>query len=177
MTAIRTLLVTVLLATATCAHAQWYGTLALGVSDAKTTNVSGTEPSINFGAGYQFNKYLALEATYLALSRYESQSGSTTFTWKATGLGAMAVGFMPLGINWRLVGKAGVYALRSRDTEAVGSNTIRSDDNSMTIPSFALGVDYAFVDTTRARLLLEHIDGDKELDSIQQVSVGIVVGF
>ncbi|HSW06493.1 OmpA family protein [Aquabacterium sp.] len=129
-----------LLASAT--HAQdtsfAYGGLSLGQARAKIDEerisasllgaglISSTmvrdesSPAYKLFAGYQFNRYLALEGGYFNLGKFGFTSttvpaGSLTGEIKLQGVNADVLGMLPLGERFALFGRVGAQYARARD--------------------------------------------------------------
>ena len=85
--------------------------------------------------GYQFNKYLGIEGSYINLGSYAVSNGNTI---EPTGWGILLVGTLPIpNSNLSLVGKAGEYRMRQKmDPSGIADNTWS--------PAFGAGLKYNF---------------------------------
>jgi len=111
-------------------------------------------------AGYQFNPYLAAEGGYADLGSFKvSASGSITAipatlsgSDKATGFNLDAVGILPLGEGFGLLGRLGVFAWKLDATSTQtggglfppGSTATTSNSPTGTSADFGVGVKYDF---------------------------------
>ena len=147
----------------------WYGGLNLGRSH---LGLTGSELDNRFAGqgitsssslerrdtvyslvgGYQFNRNIALEGSYVNLGRFNYQStttapaaGSVTGRYGVRGFGVSAVGIVPLQQGFSIYGKAGLL-LASTELEASPSAGIATGASSSrsTSGSFGFGLSYDF---------------------------------
>jgi OmpA-OmpF porin, OOP family len=112
-------------------------------------------------AGYQFNPYVAVEGGYADLGNFKvSASGNITAipaslnaSDKASGFSLDAVGTLPVGEGFGLLGRIGVFAWKLDATSSVsgggfgvpGQGPVTSSDSpSGTSADFGVGVKYDF---------------------------------
>jgi len=158
------------------ANAQPY--LFAGISQTRVTtrtapDTSGTDYStMQFGAGYRFNKYLSTELSYLGLGHYDTQQNS----WTASGFGAAVVGTMRMTGAWSMLGKAGFYRL---DSELVICCSTATKTSLGSLPAIALGVQYQATPELSVHGLFQMIGGKTgtDLDNIKMLSIGATLSF
>jgi len=96
--------------------------------------------------GYQFNKNVGLEASYVSLGTFNISSGSSIDLY---GAGVAVVGTLPLGKDFSLLGRGGVNRMRERINGGNADNT--------TSPTFGVGVKYDITTNWNARVEAERI--------------------
>lgn len=114
--------------------------------------------------GYGFGRYFAVEAGYVTLGSHSasfdfrsglSSVGTFNLDYKMTGVFADAVGIMPLGPKWALLGRVGVNAGRtSAKLDGDPLTIITSGDNrekTKVREKFGLGAQYAFTPSLTLR--------------------------
>lgn len=185
MTTIRTLLAVALLALAGPAWAQFYVWGAGGSAklDARTLpNVSGRDTvSAQLGAGWGFNRFLAVEAGYLSTPSYDALTPSLNAFWSADGYTLAAVGSIPLGPSWSIIGKLGVWdakaEFRTVTVPAGARTTTKTDLGSR--PLLGFGIEYSLGEHLHLRALYEQIDGkaSQELHKLEMLSFGFVLRY
>lgn len=127
--------------------------------------------------GYQFNPYFALEGEY---TDFGNPEGSLTPPSLGTGsvepesIGIAAVGFLPIGEQFKLLGKAGFHSFdlnpnRGRDLEDV------IGDDSSTDPYYGVGGQYDFNSNWSLRAEYTRFEfGDADND---EISLGLQYTF
>ncbi|WP_284616010.1 outer membrane beta-barrel protein [Aquabacterium humicola] len=175
--------VALLLAAASVAQAEGlYGGASLGQSDWKTEQLP------NFGVdrrdtagkvfgGWRFGPNFAAELGYARLGRARYTGGVIpgTVTLRGHGLYLDAVGTVPLGANFSVLARAGVFTGRARlDAPVAGS-----DADHGTRWKAGLGAEYAFNPQWAARIEWERyrfdVFGDK--GDVDLLSAGVRVNF
>ena len=97
--------------------------------------------------GYQFNKNLGVEASYVSLGTFNVSNGASIDLY---GAGIAVVGTLPLGKDFSLLGRGGVNRMRER------INPFGVADNT-TSPTFGAGVKYDINANWNARVEAERI--------------------
>jgi OOP family OmpA-OmpF porin len=123
----------------------FYGGLGLGESRADS-NRGLTDDKDNVWklfAGYQFNRYIAIEGGYADIGKFSASipSGSASFDTKL--LQVSAVGSLPLTTQWALTGKLGMARTDTDISGNVGGTPVASSDRD-TNPTYGVGVRYDF---------------------------------
>lgn len=152
----------------------WYGGINIGQSEAQDTSaseinstltgsgltVSGTsvddtDTGWKLFAGYQFNKYLALEGGYVNLGRFDATTTVTAINGTPItptsisanikvkdGLYIDAVGTLPISDSVSVFGKLGAYSLKT-ELSASGGGASASDSTRNSDLTYGVGVSYA----------------------------------
>ncbi|ROS01615.1 opacity protein-like surface antigen [Sinobacterium caligoides] len=153
----------------------------------------------NITAGYQFNTFFGLEASYYDFGSVDGKQTANGRNYKSSSdssaFGVAAVGTLPLGESWKLYGKLGAAQSRNNlkvawedheNPDESGSTTL--EDNGFT-PYYGAGVSYAVV--PNAEIYLEamqfaysgednsdHQEQNTEFDSdVLNTSLGIRLRF
>ena len=161
-----------LVVAAPCAHAQWYvgasagesrtsskggsqadQLLDLGFDDA-SSSVDDKDTAYRIHAGYQFHRYLAVEAGYVDLGRTSIHStvqptGSLDTRIKAKGFDLSAVGMLPLGEQFMVFARIGAFAAETRASfSGSGSVALSSGEETQkkrtTGAVYGIGATYNF---------------------------------
>jgi OOP family OmpA-OmpF porin len=184
----------------------WYGGLAVGQSEASidqdriragltglglaTTSFSTDEKDTAwrlFG-GYQFNRYLGLEAGYFNLGKFgfgagTQPAGTLNGQIKLQGLNLDLVGTLPLTERLALIGRVGAQYAQARDTfSGTGAVTVldpnpRADDTQLKL---GIGLQYAFSPSFLMRVEGERYrvnDAVGNLGDVSAVSLSLVFPF
>jgi OmpA-OmpF porin, OOP family len=184
-TFLTTLAATILLCVAGVASAQPYlwGGLGSAKADVRTSpDASGSDTgAFQLGAGWRFNKFFAVEAGYLDLPSYDGLTPSLNAFWTANGHTLAAIGNVPLGASWSLVGKLGVWDAKSElKVVAIpaGTTTVTKTDLGSR-PMIGAGVEFHTGPHFRLRAIYEQIQGKDtlELDKVRLFTLGMVVQF
>lgn len=97
------------------------------------------------GIGYEFNKYVGIEAGYISQGKITmanpSASGSTTQTEEIHGYTYDLVGRLPLNETFGLIASLGQRRLTGTDTLSGGGLPTRSQSASFTLSVLALGAE------------------------------------
>lgn len=164
---------------APAAHAadltNWYGGITIGQSEVQDasaseinstltgaglavsgTSVDDTDTGWKLFAGYQFNKYFALEGGYVNLGRFDANTTVTAVNGNPItptsisanikvkdGLYFDAVGILPVSETFSVFGKLGAYSLKTElSASAAGASASDSARNSDL--TYGVGVNYSF---------------------------------
>jgi len=191
----------------------WY--IGAGAGQSKANNpascsdLSGVFDPVNFSctsndtstgwklfAGYQFNPKFALEGTYVDLGNFKiSASGSViglpataSGSDKASGLSFDAVGALPIGEQFGLIGRIGVFAWMldssanvSVPGAAPGNSTSTSDKPSGVSLDVGVGAKYDFTQNVGVRAEWQRFasigNSDTGKSDIDLISASLVYRF
>jgi OmpA-OmpF porin, OOP family len=165
------------------------GVVATVTIDSSSLDKNGTAFGITFG--YQFTKYLAVEASYLDLGKAkieatgtytQADSGQIPFTasleLKSRGPAAAVVGVLPFGQGWQVDARVGGYFDRTEYTvtasDPTGSISGSESKNNAHLMAGA-GLGYSFGEHWSVRVDYLYFDkvGDKD---IYQTNVNLFSG-
>ena len=110
------------------AAAEAYIGLNVGSNQMNFTNI-GSSTAYNILGGYSFNQYVAAEVAYTDLGTASATGSGVTADIKGTQMSLAAVGFLPLGKDFALLGKLG-YASTKIDisgANVVGTSATKDD--------------------------------------------------
>ena len=131
-------------------------------------------------AGYRFSRNLALEAGYTNLGEMTARGPGGTATRESTAWELVGVGMLPMGNNFSLYGKAGVYR---GDTEG-RLNTVLltgTTDDKNTDLTFGAGLQFDMTRNVALRAEWQRykdMGGDQVGESDMDVlSLGVLVAF
>jgi OOP family OmpA-OmpF porin len=106
-----------------------------------TLSCDDTDTAYKVFGGYKFNKNLAVEAGYAPLGEVNASGGGVNITAEANVWDLVAVGMLPLGNNFSIFGKLGVY----NGKVEVSSNVPGiSGDKTTTDLTYGLGAQFDF---------------------------------
>jgi len=139
------------------AHAQPYIGLSIGQTDFDQSiteglitsgTVDNKDSGLKIYGGYQFNPNLALELAYVNLGEvsYSGTFFATPVTGgkvKASGLNFSGVGILPLGDEFALFAKLGLFAWDAKASDTTGGVPFSATADGADV-SFGLGASYAF---------------------------------
>jgi OOP family OmpA-OmpF porin len=139
-------------------------------------------------AGYQFNKYFALEGGYFDLGKFgytatTVPAGTLTGTIKLQGLNLDAVGILPITEKFSAFGRLGANYAEAKDSFVGTGAVIVTNPNPSkrdTNLKFGLGVQYAFNQSTAMRLEAERYiinDAVGNRGDIDLISLGLIYRF
>jgi OOP family OmpA-OmpF porin len=125
----------------------FYGGLGLGRSktDVNAGAVSGDDTTNAWKgfAGYQFNRYFAVEGGYLDLGRASATGPAGAVSTDSTAWQASLVGSLPLSQQFAFTGKLGVARTDTDMSGIVGGAPLATSDRT-TEPAYGLGLRYDF---------------------------------
>jgi OmpA-OmpF porin, OOP family len=192
------------------AHAQFYAGGSVGRSDISvdgnqksnefldlgfngaTTTTSDNDTAYRLFGGYMFNPYLSVEAAYVDFGRFDFQTvvdpaGSLTGKPKINGGELSIVGRFPIGDQFAVYGRAGLFYARTRTTyTADGSVELitgsESQRKNSTKGAYALGASYAFTSNVSLRAEWARYTGLGDdlvgfRSSANLISIGAVYSF
>lgn len=189
-----------LLLTMTAAHAEPYAFAGFGWARAKLDTAPPIDDRGTYfsaGVGYGFNRYLALEGSYVQASEFAGAQSATsggliTATGQSAemkGFGLAAIGSAPLGERFAVFAKAGVTRIvtnvttrTSVSTDAGAASVILSTNESETndtawSPSIGVGAWFNAAPNFRIRALAEQVNGSAPLERLRTFSLQAVVLF
>lgn len=156
----------------------WYGGVGIGQSDYRdysATSVSPRSEAWKTYAGYQFNKYLALEGGYVNLNDMTAFTGSTRTNIATDGWTLGAVVSYPITDKLAVTGKiGGAYLLADVKQKTGAGLTVRSGDDGYD-PNYGVGIRYALFDNVDLRAEWERFDRSNM--NIDLLSAGMAVKF
>lgn len=110
--------------------------------------------------GYQFNRYWGLEGQYiqLATAKYDLKRQSYSFhtDMKMSGVAINAVGILPLGESFSLLGKLGAAQMLLRDDYRYTDGDSGSYRESKTMPLIGFGAEYKLTPALALRAEYEY---------------------
>lgn len=178
-----------------------------GAGFAKTEAAGSSQTTVPAfaGFGYKLSSSVAIEAIYADLDtgrdHIQSSSstaplsgGGTTITstktqWRGKGPGAFLVGMHPISPTMSLVGKLGLYRIKSETTNStlvsnfptVGAFTSSATETTTTetisAPSIAIGLQEKASERVGIRAMLERVGGHGDFKHATNISVGILFSF
>ncbi len=155
-----------------------------------TTSISDRDRDSGYRlyAGYQFNRYWALEGGYFDLGKFGYTAntvplGSLTGDIRLKGLNLDLVGTLPLSDRFSLLGRVGANYADTNDTftstgavRVTNPNPTKRDTNY----KFGLGVQYAFNDALALRVEAERYrinDAVGNNGHVDMATIGLVYSF
>ena len=158
-----------------------------------SSSVDDTDTGYKLFAGYQFNTNFALEGGYVDLGKMKFSStvtaapagyvtGSISGDVKTkNGLYLDAVGILPVGNNFSVFGRLGVYSIKAELNASGPVGTVSSNDTGSDF-HWGIGAGYDFTNNVGARLEWERFNkvGNKDKTGEGDVdlwSAGIVYKF
>ena len=155
-----------------------------------TTSISDRDRDSGYRlyAGYQFNRYWALEGGYFDLGKFGYTAntvplGSLTGDIRLKGLNLDLVGTLPLSDRFSLLGRVGANYADANDTftstgavRVTNPNPTKRDTNY----KFGLGVQYAFNDALALRVEAERYrinDAVGNNGHVDMATIGLVYSF
>lgn len=153
-------------------------------------NQDTSETAWKLYAGYQFTKYLGVEAEYVDFGRYNFNGTATVppvgFAFngnvKIDGYGLVGVGTLPLSDSFSVLGKLGVfYSHESGSLTVLGLSAGGSDNK--TRATYGVGLKYAFNHNLSVRAEIERFpgmgssSGNTENVNVNLYSIGVGYKF
>lgn len=155
----------------------WYGGLGIGQSDYRdysATSVSPRSEAWKAYAGYQINKYVALEGGYVNLNDMTASSGATRTNIATDGWTLGAQLSYPITDKFAVTAKIGGAYLLADIKKKTGTVTVRSGDDGYE-PNYGVGVRYALLDNVDLRAEWERFDRSNM--NIDLLSAGMAMKF
>lgn len=156
----------------------WYGGVGFGQSDYRDYNATSINPRSEAWkayAGYQFNKYIALEGGYVNLNDMTAFTGSTRTNITTDGWTLGAQLSYPITDKFAVTGKlGGAYMLADVKQKTGAGVTVRTGDDGYE-PNYGVGVRYALLDNVDLRAEWERFDRSNM--NIDLLSAGMAVKF
>ena len=111
-------------------------------------------------SGYQFNKYLGVEGSYVNLNDMKAKTGTTVIGLDTSAWALAAVGSYPLTDKFSVMAKLGAAFVQNNTWTKVGTALAKriGDDNYQ--PYYGVGVSYALLDNFNLRAEWERFDLD-----------------
>ena len=186
--------------------AGWYGGISVGRSKAKiddaritrellngglaTTSISDDKTDVGYKlfGGYQFNRYIAVEAGYFDLGKFGFTAntlppGTLHGALKAKGVNLDLVGTVPITESFSVFGRVGANVAKVRDSfSGTGAVAIGNPEPSKRDTNYkvGLGLQYAFTQALAIRLEAERYrinDAVGNKGDIDLFSVGLIYRF
>lgn len=192
----------------------WYGGISVGQSEAQDapsaseinsaltgagltvtgTSVDDTDTGWKLFAGYQFNKYFALEGGYVNLGRFDANTTVTAFNGTPItptsgsanvkvkdGLYLDAMGILPISDTFSVFGKLGAYSLKTELSVSGGGGSASEDARNSDL-TYGIGLSYAFNKELGIRAEWERFEkvGDEDKtgqSDIDLLSIGLTYQF
>jgi OOP family OmpA-OmpF porin len=134
-----------------------------------------TDTGWKFFGGYRFNRYIAVEATYIDWGKVTANvqfGGPIAVSAEQQSMGIAAVGSLELGPRFSVFGKLGFLQTDQeiKRSTASGTTTVKGDD---TETHYGLGVKYRFGTNWAARAEWEKTDKLK----VEMLSIGAEYRF
>ena len=140
-------------------------------------SVDDTDTGFKIGGGYAFHRNFGVEAAYVDLGKATASAGGQSAELKASGISVVAVGMLPLGQNFSLLGRLG-FINATVKLSAPGF----SDDTTDMKTTFGIGASYSF--TPRFAVRADYDVYQKLGDSsttgesdVDMISIGVVYKF
>jgi len=111
-------------------------------------SVDGSDTGFKIFGGYQFSPYFGLELSWVDLGKasYSGRFGAlnvTGGTLETSGLNFSAVGILPLGSNFALLGKVGFFAWESDASDVTGGLPFSGTEDGSDV-SYGIGASFNF---------------------------------
>lgn len=179
--------------TAEASESQFYG--ALDVTQVSTKDACTSLPSTitcststtayRLGLGFQFNRFIGLEASYLFPAKLTASGTYLIFPVSGevsvSGYQLSILGALPISDSFSLLGKAG-YASTDATVSVSAFGYTLSDSQNNSNPAYGLGARYTFNDRIALRVMYEDLGIVKAArmatgGRLTFVNVGLQVGF
>ena len=137
-------------------------------------------------AGYEFNKYLALEGAYVDLGEAKATAtgpgGTATGALDGKGWELLGVGSIPFNDQFSAYGKAGIFRWKVDGSLAVTGIATTSVEETGTDFTYGVGLRYNFTRNLGARLEWQRYNNVGESDTTGQadvdlLSIGLIFRF
>jgi len=179
--------------TAEASESQFYG--ALDVTQGSTKDACTSLPSTitcststtayRLGLGFQFNRFIGLEASYLFPAKLTANGTYLTIPVSGevsvSGYQLSFLGALPISDSFSLLGKAGYASTDATESVSGFGYTLSNNQNNLN-PAYGLGARYAFNDRVALRVMYEDLGIVKTASMatgarLTFVNVGLQVGF
>lgn len=179
--------------TAEASESQFYG--ALDVTQGSTKDACTSLPSTitcststtayRLGLGFQFNRFIGLEASYLFPAKLTASGTYLTIPVSGevsvSGYQLSFLGALPISDSFSLLGKAGYASTDATESISGFGYTLSNNQNNLN-PAYGLGARYAFNDRIALRAMYEDLGIVKTVNMatgarLTFVNVGLQVGF
>ncbi len=158
----------------------WYGAVDIGTLTMKNTQYADPG-SVTVSGGYRFSRNLAAEGGITAIGDSTLTDGSGTRTARQGDVRFLAVGYLPLGTNVELFGKAGLGLHGAR---VLGTGAYSSSATVHTTSNFIVGAGVQINFNQRFGMRVQYEELGKSKSSatdpgadISRFSVGGVLNF
>jgi len=141
-------------------------------------SVDDTGTGFKIGGGYAFHRNFGVEAAYVDLGKATASAGGQSAELKASGISVVAVGMLPLGQNFSLLGRLG-FINATVELSALGSSVDSTDMKT----TFGIGASYNFTPkfAVRADYDVYQKLGDNDTtggeSDVDMISIGVVYKF
>lgn len=131
-------------APAFAADSGFYAGVTVGRSNtdniaSNTTMTKSSDTVAGILGGYQFNKYLSVEAEYTGAGKFTATTGTVNLSGKADTFAVSAKGDLPLSDAFSLYGKLGIANTKTSITSSPASNAAGATRTAATV---GLGMQY-----------------------------------
>jgi OOP family OmpA-OmpF porin len=131
-------------------------------------------------AGYQFNPYFALEASYTDLGKIKASAPGFDASLATTAFTFAAVGMVPMGADASFLAKAGMHASKSKFRSTDNGVHSSSDDNHSGL-LLGLGAQYKFTSNLIGRIEWEWLNNANRIGddkgNVNLVSANLIYKF
>lgn len=169
---------TILALSSSLSFAASYVGISVGQANSDVTinfsEVSSKTTSYSITGGYKFNKYFALEASYLRLGGFEYSPHS--LTRDIDGFNAAAAAILPITEQFNIFTKAGAYFWN--DDIGLGSGGSLYKDDGIDL-NLSLGISYLITQNweVSTQYQLVAIDNSIEDSDLSNIAIGIQYNF
>jgi OmpA-OmpF porin, OOP family len=141
-------------------------------------SVDGSDTGYKIFGGYQFNQHFGLEVAYVDLGKasYSGRFGALTVTGgsvETTGFNFSAVGTLPLGSSFALLGRIGLFTWESKANDVTGGVPFSGKENGTDV-SYGFGASFNF---TKNLSMRAEWDRFKAVGDIDLLSIGVAYKF
>jgi OOP family OmpA-OmpF porin len=112
-----------------------------GISDIPGLSCDDEDTSWKIFGGYQFNRNFALEVGYVDLGEVTANGLGVNASIEATGFELVGVGMLPLGNNFSLYGKIGLYRADTKAEATAGAFSLREEESNTDL-TFGIGAQF-----------------------------------
>lgn len=179
--------------TAEASESQFYGALDVTQGSTKdactslppTITCSTSTTAYRLGLGFQFNRFIGLEASYLFPAKLTANGTYLTLPISGevslSGYQLSFLGALPISDNFSLLGKAGYASTDATESISGFGYTLSNNQNNLN-PAYGLGARYAFNDRVALRVMYEDLGIVKTANMatgarLTFVNVGLQAGF